>query len=170
MHRSDWTGSSRGLSLVVLVALGVAACEARIDPAMVEAEVVAFGQYTLGDGQPELVTPGQSVPCRLGQVIGVEYRLSTRDGSTGPVPVELRWTHPKLDGEQGRPPRVETPIDQSTPEIARGRSAVFGRALWSFEAPGDLVEGRYAFEVRTRDPDALLLTRAFDVEGCPQGP
>lgn len=153
----------------MLVALGIVACEAPIDPAMVEAEVVAFGQYTLGDGQPELVTPGPSVPCRLGQVFGVEYRISTRDGSSGPVPVELRWTHPRLESEEGRPPRFETRIDQSPPEIARGGSAMFGRALWSFEEPHDLVEGRYEFEVRTRDPDALLLMRAFDVEGCPQG-
>lgn len=181
---------SRAVAVLALVFSGLAGCQSEVPPEMVEAEIVAAGRYEIEQGQPRVVDPDTRIPCRLGAIFGVDYRITSRDGSRGLLPVTLRWTHPEIEVPAWRPSPVETPAGGSTLRIEAGESAVIGRALWSIAEPGELVAGRYVFEIRLQPaggtdaatpadsgpraqgsaagrPAEVVLSQAFELVDCP---
>ena len=61
---------------------------------------------------------------------------------------------------------TETAARLANPELAWGESRLEGRALWRLEHPDERKDGRYEFVIRARESGDVLLSQAFEVEGC----
>lgn len=132
----------------------------------VSATVVRYGEYEMQSGLPTLVLETSRPTCEQGRIFGVDYRIDVADGQYGVVPVEFRWRHPELAVPSRKIWGRESVARPPGPVLERGAKSLEGRALWSLEHPDELVSGRYEFQIRRLSDGAVLLSQAFEVEGC----
>ena len=160
-----WKRAGRAL-LACLVVANSSGCPSDIDPALISARVVSFGEFQIQSGMPTLVTESATIACKQGVLFGVDYRIEIAEGAFGTLPIEFRWVHPELAiPSQGLWGPV-TPAGSPRPTVEWRQSSLEGRALWSLEHVDELISGRYEFQIRRMGEDVTILSQPFDVEGC----
>lgn len=154
-------------ALVAVAALVFAGCGGEIAPESIVASVERAGRFTLESGRPALVEETTRIVCAPGTLFGVDYRIEA-DGARfgGVLPIEFRWVHPELAVPSERLWGTEARAQRPNPELAWGESVLSGRALWRLEHPEELKSGRYEFVIRVVETGEVLLSQAFEVEGC----
>jgi len=154
------------LLLVLPIAAGALGCQSEVDPDSISASVVAYGEFEIRSGLPMLAAAVSTIQCEEGRIFGVDYRIDVANGEYGVVPVEFRWIHPELEVPERRLWGRESLARRPSPRLGWRKTSLEGRVLWSLEHPDELVSGRYEFQIRRRGDGGVLLSRAFDVEGC----
>ena len=149
----------------VALALGVG-CQAEVDPEAVSAVTLRYGEFEIRSGLPTLVAATDRPTCEQGRIFGVDYRIDVADGEHGMLPVEFRWVHPELAVPSRKIWGRESSASPPEPILDRRATGLEGQALWSLEHPDELVSGRYEFQVRRLSDGAILLSQAFELEGC----
>lgn len=169
-RRMRGPGRVRSLLWSMLGALAAvvfgAGCQAEVDPQAVSVTTLRYGEFELRSGLPTLVATTSRPTCEQGRIFGVDYRIDVAHGEHGVVPVEFRWIHPELAVPSRKLWGRETTALPPGPILERRATSLEGRALWSLEHPDELVSGRYEFQVRRLSDGAVLLSQAFELEGC----
>ena len=158
MRLSTW-----GALAAVLFGAG---CQAEVDPQAVSVTTLSHGEYALRGGLPTLVATTSRPVCEQGRIFGVDYRIDVANGEHGVVPVEFRWVHPELAVPSRKIWGRETAARPARPILEWRATSLEGRALWSLEHPDELVSGRYEFQISRLSDGAVLLSQAFELEGC----
>lgn len=150
------------MSLLLLLA-----CPARrIKPEELKVSILRFGEYEIVEGRSVHVRESPDIPCELGRIFGVDYRLEFPKGASGPIPVSFRWVHPRLEIPRLAIRGTESSGGMSNPIAPRGASQVESRSLWSIDHPEELVPGRYEFQIRSSDDSGVLASQVFELVGC----
>lgn len=154
-------------ALVAIAVFVFSGCGGEIAPESITASVERAGRFALESGRPELVEETTRIACAPGTLFGVDYRIEVEGARFGGVlPIEFRWIHPELAVPSERLWGTEARARAPSPELDWGESVLFGRALWRLEHPEELKNGRYEFVIRFLETREVLLSQAFEVEGC----
>lgn len=157
----------RVVSVAATALLVLSGCGGEVDPDRIVASVKTAGRYTLEAGGTVLAEETTRIACAPGTLFGVDYLVEVEGLRFGGVlPLEFRWIHPELAVPSAKLWGTETRARPSSPELAWGESTFSARALWRLEHPEELKSGRYAFVIRVVGTREVLLSHAFEVEGC----
>ena len=138
-----------------------------VAPDTIMASVVGAGHFALEGGRPARVDSETRIACAPGVLFGVDYRVEAEGVRFGGIlPLEFRWRHPEMAVPSAKLWGSETQARLPNPKLAWGETAVEGRALWQLEHPEELQSGRYEFVIRVIGTPQVLLSQAFEVEGC----
>lgn len=161
------SGREKKTWVAATAVLVFSACAGEIDPESITASVRVAGRFELEAGGSALAEETTRIGCALGTLFGVDYVIETQGARFGGVlPIEFRWIHPELAVPSEKLWGTETRARPPQPELAWGESKLPGRALWHLEHPEELKQGRYEFVIRVVETGEVLLSQAFDVEGC----
>ena len=168
MKRSERGVAERVVAEWLAVAcLALSGCGGEVDPERIIASVEGAGRYRLESGRTVLAEKANRVACAPEAIFGVDYRIETEGIRYGGVlPIEFRWIHPELAVPSEKLWGTETPARASHPQLSWGESTLSGRALWRLSHPEERKSGRYEFVIRVVETREILLSHAFEVEGC----
>ena len=152
---------------VAAAGLILAGCGGEVDPERIVASVRSAGRYRLESGRTVLAEKTSRIACAPDAIFGVDYRVEAEGVRYGGVlPLEFRWIHPELAVPSEKLWGTETRARPPRPELGWGESTLSGRALWRLEHPEERKSGRYEFVIRVVETREILLSHAFEVEGC----
>ncbi|MEM9174942.1 MAG: hypothetical protein AAGC67_06885 [Myxococcota bacterium] len=164
---SEKTRRRRLVDAITLCLLAPTACGGEIAPDAIAASVAHAGRFVLESGQPILADESTTVDCAPGTHFGVDYVVEVEGARFGGIlPIEFRWIHPELAVPSARLWGTETSARLPKPELEWGETRLEGRALWRLEHPDERKSGRYEFVIRSIESGDVLLSQAFQVEGC----